>query len=167
MSESWRALAACRGREEEADVTFDHPGKVEAVAFGQKYCSTCDVALECLLFAMEMEDGITSSLARHGTYGGLTGAQRAALVKWGRRDCVDCGQKFIARNRAHLRCARCSSSRSTNPGPVREHGTRAGYCQHKRRGEDACQPCLDANNAYDRGRVGIRKERRHQLRGAA
>jgi hypothetical protein len=32
----------------------------------------------------------------------------------------------------------------------RGHGSDAGYRAHKRRGEDACQPCLDAHNAYNR-----------------
>lgn len=28
------------------------------------------------------------------------------------------------------------------------HGTHAGYQQHKTRGEEACQSCLDGHNAY-------------------
>lgn len=39
-------------------------------------------------------------------------------------------------------------------------GTRAGYQQHKRIGEDACEACSDANRAYSNGynarrRVGV------------
>lgn len=33
-----------------------------------------------------------------------------------------------------------------------EHGTVAGYHRHRRRGEVACSPCLDAINAYGRSR---------------
>lgn len=29
-------------------------------------------------------------------------------------------------------------------------GTRAGYMRHKRAGEDACEPCKEANRAYFR-----------------
>ena len=31
-----------------------------------------------------------------------------------------------------------------------KHGTRRGYHQHLKRGEPACQPCLDANNQHSR-----------------
>lgn len=31
-----------------------------------------------------------------------------------------------------------------------KHGTRIGYRRHREAGEDACQPCKDANAAYGR-----------------
>jgi len=36
----------------------------------------------------------------------------------------------------------------------REHGSIAGYSAHRRRGEQACEPCLAANRAYHRSRNG-------------
>lgn len=106
MSDLWMRRAACLGKTAEADVTFDHPGRPEAVVFGQKYCSGCPVAGECLRFAMDAEAGLAGK-GRFGVYGGLSGVDRGALVKWGRRPCVGCGARFIARNRVHVRCSRC------------------------------------------------------------
>lgn len=53
---------------------------------------------------------------RYGVYGGLSAKERARLLR----------RQPVARG----------------PQPIR-HGTEGGYTTHKRRGEDACQACLD------------------------
>lgn len=42
------------------------------------------------------------------------------------------------------------------PGDPR-HGKRSGYGAHRQYGEEACQPCKDANNAYYRQRRDQRR----------
>lgn len=64
----------------------------------------------------------------HGIWGGLTPGQRIGVKgKWGR------------------------------PGEPIPHGTYNGYRTHKRRGEQACEACLIANNQYSADRALARR----------
>lgn len=87
---------------------------------GRALCDGCPVRVDCLDYALTVGE-------RFGMWGGLTPAERGRLARTiGMRP-----------SRSHLDAV-----------PHTRHGTRAGYLRHRRLDEDACQPCLDAHNAY-------------------
>lgn len=49
----------------------------------------------------------------------------------------------------------------------RRCGTRRGYDVHRKRGEEPCQPCRDANNAYHRAYARTRHAMRRATNAAA
>ena len=78
-------------------------------------CDGCPVRVQCGDHALVYED--------HGTWAGMNESDR-------RRK----------RKRLNLRV------KNVDPEPKRPKcGTQAGYRAHLRRGEDACQPCMEAN----------------------
>ena len=72
--ESWRRLAACRGRD--TDLWFRSGIPAEALGV----CNSCPVKAECLGMAMRAEAG---AVARYGVFGGLPPQQRAVLARAG------------------------------------------------------------------------------------
>ena len=66
MSESWKALAACRG----LDPELFFPGRGRSTKEAQATCTDCPVRAECL------ESGLHES---HGIWGGLSERQRRKL----------------------------------------------------------------------------------------
>lgn len=49
----------------------------------------------------------------------------------------------------------------------RRCGTRRSYDVHRKRGEEPCQPCRDANNAYHRAYARTRQAMRRATNAAA
>lgn len=141
----WRLRAACLTADE--DAAYAKANSAEAESFIAEHCSVCPVVRECLLFALNAERGLSPG-SRFGVFGGLTSTQRGHLARYGTRSCADCDVRFIPTAAHNVRCAGCRKVRTTAPppGPVREHGTRPGYEQHQRRGEEPCEACRVANN---------------------
>lgn len=154
MSEDWLVRAACRKADPE--LAFAHEGSTETATFIADYCACCPVTRECLSFARRTGQN-------YGVFGGLTGADRARLRRFGTRPCEVCGARFIPMNGTNVRCPEHRRpSVVANPGQVKEHGTAAGFAQHRRRDEEPCQACRDARNAKDQ-----RRKKRGLVRGAA
>lgn len=141
----WRRWAVCRNLD--PDLPFAKANTAEAEAFIGVACAVCPVSQECLSHAMRSERDLSPG-SRFGVFGGLTSTQRGHLARYGMRSCADCDVRFIPTAAHNVRCAACRKARTTvpPPGPVTEHGTRPGYEQHQRRGEDPCEPCRVANN---------------------
>lgn len=71
-------------------------------------------------------------------------------------------------NRCYLdgrcNCPKDEYQRST-PMTVVAHGTNAGYQRHRRRGDQACQPCREAHSAYARLRRSVQSPLHGTKRG--
>lgn len=65
-----------------------------------------------------------------------------------------------ARQSTPERCGQCQQRIKRGGGPrrVAQCGTHGGYEAHRRRGEVACTPCLEAMRAYKRQREALKKE---------
>lgn len=74
----WRDRAACAGRTVLFDLA-DALGRGAPVAAARALCGSCPVRRDCLTEAMDFEDGL-SEHQRHGIWGGLRPAERAALA---------------------------------------------------------------------------------------
>lgn len=75
--EQWREYAACR--EVGPEWFFPERGdSTEMLAVARKICARCEVRMECLEYAMRVED-VRST--RHGMYGGMSAKQRIKLAK--------------------------------------------------------------------------------------
>jgi hypothetical protein len=93
-------------------------------------CNGCPVIEECLRYAIHAEWGNAKS-GRDGIYGATTPAERYALeVK----------------------------IRGGKPRKTTQHGTDAGYKQHQRRAEKACDRCIEAHRDAGRERAAKRRE---------
>ena len=68
---NWRGRAACLGADPELFYT-------KSVVAAKRICAACDVRLECLEEAIEVED-------YHGVQGGMTEKERRALVRTNKR----------------------------------------------------------------------------------
>jgi hypothetical protein len=134
------------------ELPFGRADSPEVQAFIAGYCHKCPVTEQCLVMALQAEATCPSALGRHGVFGGLTGAERSKLVKRGLRECVSCRRLFVPHNRYHRLCGRHMRSGAVRDEDSREHGTEAGYGQHKRRGEDPCLPCRLGRNAAESAR---------------
>lgn len=66
-------------------------------------------------------------------------------------------RKLGARNITHAVWLACQTDVLE---PKRRHGDHAGYLQHRRRGEDACDACKAANGRYSGARKAQRRRRR-------
>jgi hypothetical protein len=135
---NWYQRAACRGLP--LRLWFTAPG--ESVDPGKRICQECPVKAFCLEDVLAWE-GATGTTGRHGIAGGLSPAERSA--EWQARKNAD-----------------------TAPDPIdhsrREHGSEAGYKQHRRRGEKPCPACRDA---VTRAKNGRRAMQRRRATGAA
>lgn len=70
--EPWMQDARCA--QTDPDMFFPSPGERERANDARSICGRCDVAAECLEFALRTHEP-------HGIWGGLTARQRTALVK--------------------------------------------------------------------------------------
>lgn len=158
----WRLRAACRHVDPE--LAFAPSNTQEARDFAEDICGHCPVRFECLSWALRVEGPLALG-GRHGIYGGLTPYERSGLLRRGTRVCADCPRIFVPVSRLHVRCRPCAKRHTDakavkNPGPVKQHGTKAGYEQHRRRGEPQCVECRAAKRADA-------AERRESRRAAA
>lgn len=122
------------------------------VAAARAACGPCVIRTHCLVSAIERKEP-------WGVWGGeqilngvIVSAPRVACQREG------CGvvvvQPKTGRRKAYC-SPECSRVKGSEPRPI-NHGTQGGYSAHRRRGEQACQPCLDANWLAKQ----IREERR-------
>lgn len=116
---SWRDDAACLDSGLSEDAWYAY-GQEKAKTWdpyqaARAVCHTCPVAAPCLEFALEHD-------REHGMYGGMTPAERSALVMG----------NLTSRLRADA--PRC--------------GTVSGAQKHKRLGQEPCDACRTAANNY-------------------
>jgi hypothetical protein len=150
VSEDWRTRSACAGIEDK-NLPFRKPDSTEVQAFIADYCTDCPVVSECLLFGLRLEADLGTAALRHGVYGGLTGPERGRLLRFGSRLCSRCRRPFVPAREVSVRCQGCvRPSTVANPSPVNQHGSRAGYEQHRRRGEAPCWSCREAKARYEK-----------------
>ena len=127
---TWQDDASCKGRPTRFWFATTMPPElmVGRAVAGDPYAYGRSICNRCPV----REACLTYALEageRHGLWGGLDEAERHALRK--------------------------------RTKPVRkapDHGTERGYKQHKRLGEDACQPCVEANrakNGYYASKVAV------------
>lgn len=162
----WRVDALCRTLADPDDM-FPSPGDHEGQHAAKTVCGMCPVQPVCLSWAIDTGQ-------QYGVAGGLTEAERAQLH--GRRPPTDpdtqegrptdpgaCGTRagWEWHKRLHQRaCDDCAAWRDANMPDVAgfavrkpiEHGTYRGAAQHRRRGEDLCEPCRAADNLYQQER---------------
>ena len=123
---AWMADAGCKGS---TDIMFptDRPGGHQRatlaryIAEAQRVCADCPVADECRQFAV-------NSGERAGIWGGGS-ADTYRRERW---------------------AADPTRQRSFQTAKPIDHGTERGYRMHLRRGEAACQECIDGRNAERR-----------------
>ena len=100
----------------------EHAATAEVVRAIRAMCAACPVLAEC------REDALTAPEAPHRWQAGMSVKEQIAA------------RRGVPKRRRH--------GRARAP----EHGTRAGYQSHWRRGEDACDACLAAAADYMRSR---------------
>jgi len=151
VSEDWLNRAACR-LSNDPEAAFAKDPSPELEKFRTEFCRWCPVTVECLRVALDRELDLSAG-HRHGVWGGLTPDERARYARMGRRECADCRRGFIPVQASQVRCSGCAKPKpAPRPEVVREHGTRAGYLQHRRRREPACAGCLTAQTRHTRSR---------------
>jgi hypothetical protein len=136
----WRQQAACRGVDPEIfTVAHGHdPQQYEANIRALQLCDSCPVLANC----EELRQKINP-------YGVIFAGHNGNL---GRPVVHACGTK-AARKRhcAHQEDCRACDYRYRGRKATADCGTRTGFNAHRNRGEDPCQPCRDADNAYRAG----------------
>ncbi|MEV5953758.1 WhiB family transcriptional regulator [Streptomyces sp. NPDC051987] len=120
---SWAQYAACRGLDLEEFFTEARTGMRQA----KRVCAVCPVRRSCLAEALQAEDGS----ARYGIFGGLTAAERTALMKRKRRKEAS------------------APAQPKKPRQPAKCGTRPGYQKHLRERTEICEPCRQANTDAD------------------
>jgi WhiB family redox-sensing transcriptional regulator len=154
----WHEAAACDGGD--LDQWFAEGAQAARFDRARAICEECPVKAACLRDALAEEDGLPAQL-RFGLRGGKTREQRAILGGQV-NDKTVCGKDVgtangVARHRASgskMLCPACHWHAKEHGTPdAFEHGTRAGYNTHRRRGEDACPACMQARKHYDRSRL--------------
>jgi WhiB family redox-sensing transcriptional regulator len=97
-------------------------GDIDTLNQAKAVCQTCHVRLECLEYGLE---------EKYGVWGGMAESARRKLR----------ARRYQQTGIKHFRTRK----------PI-EHGTVAGYHQHKRRREEPCESCRRANsiNAMER-----------------
>ena len=118
---TWRDLAACRGMD--TNLFYPRRGDSVGMARARAVCASCPVRQECLDDALATEsprEGGSAERATVGVRGGLSARERIRLPR---------------------------------PRPVAvaapiSHGTTGGYRAHRRRREEPCQACTDAQARY-------------------
>jgi len=133
----WTLVALCLGIDPEI---FYPPAGSDAARVtreAKRICDLCPVRTECLTYALSHGE------VNYGVWGGLTPLERRQLAPRPGRGLA----------RARRNPARC--------------GTEAGYGRHKRLGEPACRPCLDALSAAQRRRTSRTREQARQVRRSA
>ena len=74
---TWLDRAACAG----VDSAVFYPGAGGTARRARRICAACPVRLDCLRFALDVEDGVDGLRGRHGIWGGLTPKQRIKLSR--------------------------------------------------------------------------------------
>jgi hypothetical protein len=92
--------------------------------------------------------------ARCGTASGYNAHRRRKETV-----CQPCLAAERARMNDRTRRQAVAAGRTPGPRPPAEHGTNTGYHAHRRRGEEACDPCKAATAAYSRARTAARRLR--------
>lgn len=112
----------------QVDPELFFPEKGSATKAPKDICAVCPVRVECLDWALAND-------VRHGVWGGLSDNERRRL----RRRAGD-----VPPTPAPAPAAVPKAPRQ----PV-QCGTRPGYQKHRRNGEQACDPCRQANTDAD------------------
>ena len=102
------------------DDMYPADGDRAGVATAKAVCDACPVIDSCLSIAMARRE-------KFGIWGGTTPDERAKMIRSGDT-------------------ARWRANRDTRM-PI-AHGTKQGYRTHKKRGEDACGLCREAERQY-------------------
>lgn len=153
--EEWKAQGACA--EHDPEVFF--PERGADVDTAKRICAGCTVRRDCLTYAL------TPPVERFGIWGGMSNRERrkltvamiegrslppiaytaeartAALVKANE---IRNGGRFVARAEAAPPAPKAAKVITRNPRPI-NHGTDGGYRAHLRRGDKACESCLEAH----------------------
>lgn len=108
---TWTDNAACKGK----PTAWWFPLQSDGVSFyarARAVCDGCPVRDECLALAFSYE---TNNERRHGMFGGLSPAERAAFAD-GRlppRECRSCGTPFQSTDNRKVYCCRTCSQRES------------------------------------------------------
>ncbi len=112
------------------------PGRDDDGRKARAVCATCPARLPCLEYALATEQGQPFGL--EGIWGGTSHQQRLAILTAG--------------------------GVGTGRAPVARCGTESGHRNHRRRGEELCEPCRDAHREANRKREQRRREQRRRER---
>lgn len=182
----WPTRAVCDDPELMAPREDDARGVAEA----RRICGNCPVRQDCLNAAMR-EEGSIETHRRDGVRGGLTPAERYSVHRMQQRPtkktdqpkpcgtpaayrrhlahseapCDACHQAMVDEGRERRGAKSKAGPDKAGGGSEREpisHGTRQGAYQHRNRGEQMCDPCRDAYNAYH---AELRRKKRAEARG--
>jgi len=104
-------------------------GDIDTLNEAKAVCQTCHVRLECLEYGLE---------EKYGVWGGMAESARRKLR----------ARRYQQTGIKHFRTRK----------PI-EHGTVAGYHQHKRRREEPCESCRRANSINSMERKARREAR--------
>jgi hypothetical protein len=104
-------------------------GDIDTLNQAKAVCQTCHVRLECLEYGLE---------EKYGVWGGMAESARRELR----------ARRYQQTGIKHFRTRK----------PI-EHGTVAGYHQHKRRREEPCESCRRANSINSMERKARREAR--------
>lgn len=153
---NWRASAACRPGSGVDPELFWPPSRTDAtIQLAKAICDRCEVRADCLAEALVRGE-------EEGIWGGLTPEEREPSLM---RACKRCGSRFVPDGRKRVLCDRCRDGRGRRtPLPC---GTRAAYERHILRGEEPCDPCVDAYHAYQQARWQRARQRKREAAGAA
>ncbi|QCB93322.1 WhiB family transcriptional regulator [Cellulomonas shaoxiangyii] len=119
---AWVDSAACASVG--GDYWYPEKGDRASADYARKVCGTCPLIATCLEYALDNNEP-------HGIWGGLTPKQRQRLGGAPVSDMDESDDELDA------------------PAP-RGHGTVGAYNMHRRRGENACHWCKQAQAAYSR-----------------
>ena len=100
---TWHAQANCLGVD--ANLFYPERGDYAAVMAAKAICAGCPVTEQCLEDSAGEKDGI---------FGGMSGRERREYrkVHGVGRACLQCGERFTARNVQHLLCSpECKKAR--------------------------------------------------------
>lgn len=125
---NWMNQAACTG----IDVNVFYPNPRDGGVISElaaALCATCPVKTQCTQYGLTDE---------HGIYGGLTPAQRSKQRGWNPR-------RTITVQRPHADYVWPASK-------IQPCGTVAAYRRHRRHGQPACEPCIQASRDYTNNR---------------
>ena len=133
----WQQQASCRGMN--PNLFFPTRRGQIMPASMKAMCAACPVRIECLTYAIEIND-------RDGWFAGTTPADRRGIRKqW----IADGLIERSPNDSSHVRA----------DGGVK-CGTQGGYKRHRRNGEEACTPCRLANAEKSRVNTAAMRERR-------
>lgn len=160
--EEWKAQGACA--EHDPEVFF--PERGADVDAAKRICAGCTVRRDCLVYAL------TPPVERFGIWGGMSNRERrkltVAMIEGRSLPPI----AYTAEARAAAAARRAPAAPKPEPRPRGRqpqeinHGTPAGYRQHLRRYEIACDECREAHRAKTHDEYLRSKERRAAARQA-